>query len=106
MYVKNINFEIYINICKKISYYYKFMIFKLQKQEHNNSDTASISSSCESEENIEPPLKRQKCFVETEMYKRLQRPNVCEILKKNEQGRLILQNYSQTTIKVFTTYSC
>jgi len=37
------------------------------------------------------------------MYKRLQRPNVREILKENEQVRLILRNYSQT--KTLSKYS-
>jgi len=63
MYVKNINFAIYINICKKISYYYKFIIFKYYRNKNTIIPIPSISSSCESEENIEPPLKKQKCFV-------------------------------------------
>jgi len=37
------------------------------------------------------------------MYERLQHPNVTRNIKKNEHGRLILRNYSQT--KTLSKYS-
>lgn len=56
----------------------------------------SSTSSSDSEENNDPNvLKRKKLFVGKEMYRRLKRPSVREILKQNKQGRLILRSYSQ-----------
>ncbi|XP_011707441.1 PREDICTED: uncharacterized protein LOC105462503 [Wasmannia auropunctata] len=72
---------------------------KNEKREPYSTDTLSSSFSESEEENTDPiVLKKQKCFVGKEMYKRLQRPTVREILKECEQGRMILRTYSQTKI--------
>lgn len=76
------------------------MLMLILQKETNVSETTSTSSS-DSEENNSP--NRQKLVVGTQMYKKLQRPTVHDILKENEQGRLILRNYSQS--KVLSKYS-
>lgn len=56
---------------------------------------STSSSDSEKENDDVNVLKRQKFLVGKEMYRRLQRPTVREILKQNEQGRLVLRSYSQ-----------
>lgn len=83
-----------------MSYNYRMSILQILQEKNYISDSMSINSSSDSEENTPP--NRQK-FVGAQMYKSLRRPTVRDILKENEQGRIILRSYSQC--KTLSKYS-
>ncbi|XP_066595383.1 uncharacterized protein [Prorops nasuta] len=75
----------------------------LDTNKDTNLDDTLSEISDKSEENRSlrsnrPVLERQNCFVGEDMYKRLTRPNIKELLKKTSEGRIILSYYKTNKI--------